>query len=1204
MERISREKWPLGWTPASDNTNGDPSGLIRMDNLRLDDIGALTLNRGMVNINATPFPGFPHSPYSRQINNVKHRFVGISTGDVLHAPDGVNFSDTILTPGNPARARFSSVLGNIFISSGAKKVKFDGERTWNWGIETPKSPVGVVVKNQDSFPVDAADGEGNYSNWVLVEGLNFNNNRPLVEADSTEDTLRVSYGALYEPSKDFTAFPNGGSSTDDDTFSFYIKVGDTANLVKIRVEFMLSTDGSLEEATDYFWKEWNHDIDNTEFVEGINTWSLLTSQRRFFVRQGTNNDLGWNTVGAVRVTFLFTAITPACVATELKWSGSTEGPLTGQVEYAQINVRDNGVYVAKSGVGPLASQMVSVFNGKTEILFASSGDEQITERWLFRRSNTLTTFLRIGVLKHESNGGYTYTDSSGTAQGLSGTGSIFDTCPDSAAQLLDITLDLNVVSVADISDEFFSIIEGAYFERIVIATQGEILLGDPLNPDGIDNAHRLRVSGDKTESILWITRLSAEILLVGTTKNLYELFGNLVNLPDGTINVQIRALGEAHPPLGLEFALDSSNVIYCAADGWRRTSGAASELISPQLNHLFRGTERYGVAPVQVLTNALTVYPVVIYKGQVVTSNPLQDGTRTLFIYDLLLQYWRLWYHNPISLFTEEDGTLIAGFGSPGDYYLRVLDTGSTVNNTGSPEEGQKINFLTVYDANNQPRNRKDAFTLQLQMDTGGKDVEVHISMDAGGYERVGFYRSSVLTDFSINIFDINSPDFSVAFRYSIWITSNNDIQTFRLTKLIIEYEPRPEQLTQLRLMPNNLGTFSRKRFTNYAFVIDTLGNTCTFTPNIDNTTFPALVQSFGFYGKKTFVFYFRSDVIGTDIGGIINATGRENSYYPGVFEFYTVDLKEIVSEKLPVPVKFLVIPATDYGNPNRKRHSSYKFQIDCRGSDVRFIPILDGVSKTAATINTTGKRTAEYFFNSDTIAIDIGGTLETLNDTPFEFYGVVISQHLEVLPPRLLEFRIPENNYGIAARKRTRTMPMEINTNGSPVTFIPIVDNISGTPTTLNTPNRQTAFHYFNTDVFGIDYSGELIGTSPFEFYGLLKPEDVEVLPVAKLFDQVGPVHFERIGKIIGFRIRIITGSVALPWIIYGEDSVIATGVINTVPGVDAVYEQEWITKGRNATITRMEIGPAVLPFHRYYVTFKINLGGEQNAIKTMKVQ
>ena len=241
---------------------------------------------------------------------------------------------------------------------------------------------------------------------------------------------------------------------------------------------------------------------------------------------------------------------------------------------------------------------------------------------------------------------------------------------------------------------------------------------------------------------------------------------------------------------------------------------------------------------------------------------------------------------------------------------------------------------------------------------------------------------------------------------------------------------------------------------------------------------------------------------------------------------------------------------------------------------------------------STSEKRTVEYFFPDDTIGIDIGGTLEALTDTPFEFYGAIKPQEIEVLPPRLEYFRIPENNYGIPAKKRIRTMPMEINTNGNDVTFTPIVDGVAGTPATFNTPHRQTVLYYFTTDSFGIDYSGELEGDEAFEFYGLAQPVDVEILPVGKKFDQVGPMELDRLGKLMGFRIRLLHTSTSLPFKIYMNDVEMWAGTIPTTPNVLKNYEVMRVPKTIMGTSLRIEFGPSEV-FHRYWVVARINLSG-----------
>src|SRR5205823_3649757 len=103
-------------------------------------------------------------------------------------------------------------------------------------------------------------------------------------------------------------------------------------------------------------------------------------------------------------------------------------------------------------------------------------------------------------------------------------------------------------------------------------------------------------------------------------------------------------------------------------------------------------------------------------------------------------------------------------------------------------------------------------------------------------------------------------------------------------------------------------------------------------------------------------------------------------------------------------------------------------------------------------------------------------GTLASLENTPFEFYGVIVPQDIEVLPPRLEYLRIPNNNLGVPARKRVRTLPMVIDTYGKDVTFTPIVDGLLQPNTTIfNTSGKITVYHYFSTDVFGTDFVGIL---------------------------------------------------------------------------------------------------------------------------------
>ncbi len=108
-----------------------------------------------------------------------------------------------------------------------------------------------------------------------------------------------------------------------------------------------------------------------------------------------------------------------------------------------------------------------------------------------------------------------------------------------------------------------------------------------------------------------------------------------------------------------------------------------------------------------------------------------------------------------------------------------------------------------------------------------------------------------------------------------------------------------------------------------------------------------------------------------------------------------------------------------------------------------------------------------------------------------------------------------------------------------------------------------------------------------------MLKPEDVEIIPVGKLFDQIGPIELPKIGKLLGFRLRLIAdASGILTYTIFTEDTQIgAPGTIMTVANKDKIYEVK-LPKGINVKILRIELSMAT-PFHRYYVRLRVNTSG-----------
>lgn len=133
------------------------------------------------------------------------------------------------------------------------------------------------------------------------------------------------------------------------------------------------------------------------------------------------------------------------------------------------------------------------------------------------------------------------------------------------------------------------------------------------------------------------------------------------------------------------------------------------------------------------------------------------------------------------------------------------------------------------------------------------------------------------------------------------------------------------------------------------------------------------------------------------------------------------------------------------------------------------------------------------------------------------------------------------------------------------------------------------------------------------FEFYEMQKPEEVEILPVPKKYDQLGPMRFDKIGKIFGFRARlIVNGTIAeMPYSIYGDDSEsnphlnspLFSGTFPVRSGFDNVYEIQ-LPKSINTDIFRLTLGPTTDSFHRYNVLVKVHLSGMQGQAKWLPIR
>ncbi len=1273
MNTLTANDFRAGWRPSDDAIRGTRNGLLRMDNVQLDEFGALTMCRGSRLANPDPFLGGIHSIYSRAFEGAKYRYVGLTDGSVIRDNGAGNFSEVIVLAGNgsTSRAAFAAGFDYVYVCSGARRVKDLGGSHQQLGVQTPLGPVSAVSAATPEKPIpDSYD-------ITLAEGSNEDSDASHFTADTDVDTFRVDAYRTFGSVVDTMNFGSGKYGTDLDFILFNVRIPDFSQLVRLQVILYFGTvDGSPDstpDLTDYYSHEWLPTDDN--FIrDGSNQWSTLGAHRPKFERIGTDFSKDWSNIAGMRIVATFLAPVEGFGFSGLKIVGSNEGPLTGKFEYKQVNVNNTGSYIAASAGGPSQGAFTEAYHSAITVTpDTTANDPQINEIWIYRRqvdgpeTSPLASFLRVKVI--ESYSATPFDDIVSNDEAIE------------EGEFLNENL-LSLYEAADAPNTDFpddiTYMEVNHFERTLYMSPREIWVSEKLNPDAVDLRATIRLSGDTFAKNLWMVKVGPSTILVGATNDIYEITGNLQELPDGSFDVNVRGLGVKQPPIQDCFCVYDSGIFYIAKDGVRRYGDSTAPFNGP-LDLLFSNHERFGFKPVDLQAANYSVFSLAATRAKLFVQVTLQDSgsPRTILVYDFQRQYWYNYNFDPISLFAEEDGELLAGFSSS-DPMLRILDTETGIDGT---EVGQDIRLLFPKLDDNLPLNRKDSFTLKLVCDTGNRNITVNIYADLEDTTPtllLGTVIADGLTEIPIDI----SGLIGVVKRYQLEIIGVG-LFTFKLTEWAIEYDARPKQTLYLRIPPNNygvagrkrfptipmvldtlghdvffspiidgvvqtgstfntsdkqvvdhlftgekngytvggilsgvsyfefyelvqprpeaievlpdpqkychipftnLGTQSRKRFIAFAFVINTNGNNVTFTPVIDGV--PGSTSTVNTDGKLTHIHYFTSDTPGTDIGGILSGSNQ--------FEFYGVNLGECISEKMPSPAKFLLIPQDDYGTPARKRFSSYKFRINTKGQNVTFTPRVDGVNKTTSTVNTTEAAVHEHFFtNEDVIGINIGGSLS--GSTEFEFYGPLRPRVVEEIPDRLKYFVVPENNFGAPSKKRIRTIPLVINTNGQPVTFTPVVDGVAGTPTTLNTPSKRTTFHYFASDSFGIDYKGilESVTSTPFEFYGMMKPEDVEIIPTGKLFDQIGPIELPKIGKLLGFRLRLIADSAdILTYTIFTEDTQIGSpGTITTVAGKDHIYEVK-LPKGINCKILRIELS-MTSPFHRYYVRLHVNTSG-----------
>lgn len=270
---------------------------------------------------------------------------------------------------------------------------------------------------------------------------------------------------------------------------------------------------------------------------------------------------------------------------------------------------------------------------------------------------------------------------------------------------------------------------------------------------------------------------------------------------------------------------------------------------------------------------------------------------------------------------------------------------------------------------------------------------------------------------------------------------------------------------------------------------------------------------------------------------------------------------------------------------------------LKCRmrgGAALLGILVIDefGNSTNLGTVSSNTSLPVEKYLDASTIPVSRTYQFSLTGAfLAFELSDVTLD--FESRPAPLTQYIMRPSNFGKSSLKKTRQWPLVIDSLGNNVTCTPRVDGSNKTGVVITSSEKTTKIVYF--DILGTDI-GMILSGGPFELYDPGRPEFLEVNPVPRLFDSVGPIEIYRFGKIARLRVHARTTGVVLNWVLWVNDENVANGILTTLAGLENHYEIP-IPKGIEGTVMTLELGSSTNTetFERYGVEIMVSESGNQ---------
>lgn len=315
--RRSAKDWTAGWSPSSDLVNGSPAGLLRADNVQLDDLGVLSLRRG----SAQTLPGYTtalpggellvDSLYNAVLNSSP---TTLSVSRVVAATRNVAPNATQASVYINGARRDSGLrgtgdvvihhgFGNVFWCRGARtaggRINYrkndgsesggdDGRGTRNWGIGAPAGAPSFEASDPDGTTFSSCD-DSEVPSWEAFEGdlssVDGNDGTPggAIELSPDATTGRATATRSLGGDTDFTAYDGGDTGIEEDPVELYVKVGVPENLFSLTLMFDCGSDSDRPFQEDYYSFEMQPEVliaAKPENLFGIEDFNALTIEDR------------------------------------------------------------------------------------------------------------------------------------------------------------------------------------------------------------------------------------------------------------------------------------------------------------------------------------------------------------------------------------------------------------------------------------------------------------------------------------------------------------------------------------------------------------------------------------------------------------------------------------------------------------------------------------------------------------------------------------------------------------------------------------------------------------------------------------------------------------------------------------------------------------------------------------------------------------